>query len=390
MKKITLALVLLFISGCAAPVKATPNQTAALVDAEVRSLMKNAGVEGLALAVIEGGNITHIATFGRRNVALNLPLTNDTIMYGASLTKTAFAYMLLQLVDEGKLSLDASVADLLPRPLTQFEAYAGLKDDPRWRALTPRILLTHSAGFANFTWLEPDKRLRMHFDPGSRYAYSGQGFYLLQLILEEGLGLDVGKEMQVRVFDRFGMKNSSMSWRADFAKNLADGYTSDGKMEAHDERSHVRAAGSMDTTITDQALMWAGIVRGDGLSAAARAELVRPQRAIDSTHQFPTLLTAKNPQLREIGLSAGLGLVSFQDSSGPAWFKGGHNETTGNLVLCLEHQKRCVVMLSNDVRAEQLYPDIANMILGKTSMPWAWEYDWFSQKTHPVQDIEDK
>jgi CubicO group peptidase (beta-lactamase class C family) len=198
----------------------------------------------------------------------------------------------------------------------------------------------------------------------------------LQLIVEEGLKLEVGKEMQTRVFDRFGMTNTSMSWRADFANNLADGYGLDGSMEPHDERSSVSAAGSMDTTIADQARLWAGIVRGDGLSPASRAELVRPQVPIKSSHQFPTLMTETEPRNAEIGLAAGLGVVTFTDTTGPAWFKGGHNDWTGNMVICLENTKRCVVMLGNDVRAERIYPEIARIILGETKMPWAWEYDW--------------
>ena len=338
--------------------------------------MQREGVQGLALAVIEGGRVGHVAAYGRRSVERDLPLTADTVMYGASLTKTAFAYMVLQLVDEGKLDLDASVADLLPRPLPEYPDYIDLAGDERWRALTPRIILNHTTGFANFRWLEDDQKLRFHHAPGSRYGYSGEGFYVLQLVLEEGLGLDVGKEMQTRVFDRFGMTNTSMAWRPDFAANLADGYGRDGTMEPHDERSGASAAGSMDTSIADQARMWAGIVRGDGLSAAARAELVRPQAPITSAHQFPTLRDWIGPNNAGIGLAAGLGLVTFRDASGPAWFKGGHNDWTGNMVICLETGQRCVVMLANDVRAERIYPELARMILGETRMPWDWEYEW--------------
>ncbi|MCL4814775.1 MAG: serine hydrolase, partial [Vicinamibacteraceae bacterium] len=201
-------------------------------------------------------------------------------------------------------------------------------------------------------------------------------FYILQLALEEGLGLDVGAEMQRRIFDRFGMPDTSMMWRPDFAGNLADGYGLDGAMEPHDQRSRVSAAGSMDTTIADQARMWAGIVRGDGLSAASRAELVRPQVPITSRHQFPTLRTWTDARNADIGLAAGLGLVTFQDASGPAWFKGGHNDWTGNMVVCLESGKRCVVLMANDVRAERLFPEIARLVLGETRMPWRWEYSW--------------
>lgn len=368
------------MAGCTTSPSKSARPEAKAIDAEATRLMKSENVQGLALAVIQDGRVVQVAAYGYRNVERNLPLDTATIMYGASLTKTAFTYMLLQLVDEGRLDLDASVADLLPRPLPEYDSedynYTDLAADDRWRELTPRILLTHTSGFANFRWLEPDQKLRFHSRPGARYGYSGEGFYILQLILEEGLGLDVGKEMQTRIFDRFGMTNTSMIWRPDFAANLADGYKQDGSMEPHDSRSSVSAAGSMDTTITDQARLWAGIVRGDGLSQASRAEMVKPQVPITSAHQFPTLATGIGTNNKKIDLAAGLGLVTFQDLTGPAWFKGGHNDSTGNMVICLESGKRCVVMLANDVRAERIYPGLASFVLEQTKMPWSWEYDW--------------
>ncbi len=384
--KPTTSLTLLFLlSGCvAAPLRPSiPNGVA--IGAEASRLMKRENVEGLAIAVIDQGNVEHVAAYGHRSAAQNLPLTTETVMYGASLTKTAFTYMLLQLVDEGRLNLDDSVANLLPKPLPQYDSddydYRDLASDERWRKLTPRILLSHTSGFANFRWLEPDQKLRIHTAPGTRYGYSGEGFYILQLILEQGLGLDVGKEMKTRVFDRFNMTNSSMTWRPDFSTNLADGYKLDGSTEPHDERSSVSAAGSMDTSISDQARLWSAIVRGDGLSKASRAEMVRAQTPILSAHQFPTLAEKSNSGNTSISLAAGLGLITFQDRSGLAWFKGGHNDSTGNMVLCFERHKRCVVMLANDVRAERLFPDLAYFILGESNMPWTWEYDWMDSST---------
>jgi len=376
MKAATASVVLLCLGGCAAPPPGLSGLDGATIDAEVRRLMAREAVQGMALAIITDGKIAHVAAYGRRSAEPDRPLATDTVMYGASLTKTAFAYLVLQLVDEGRLGLDASVANLLPRPLPEYAEFTDLAGDERWRALTPRILLGHTSGFANFRWLEPDQRLRFHYEPGSRYGYSGEGFYILQLVLEEGLGLDVGKEMQARIFDRFGMPNSSLTWRPDFAAHLADGFGVDGAVEPHDRRSRASAAGSMDTTIADQARMWAAIVRGDGLSAASRAALARPQFPITSAHQFPTLMTETEPRNVAIGLAAGLGVVTFRDTTGPAWFKGGHNDWTGNLVICLENGKRCVVMLANDVRAERVYPSLARMVLGDSRMPWSWEYSW--------------
>jgi CubicO group peptidase (beta-lactamase class C family) len=343
------------------------------IDREAKRMMVTTNVQGLAMAVIDDGKVVFVRSWGRRNVEKNLPLQTDTIMYGASLTKFAFTYMVMQLVDEGTLDLDRSVADYLSKPLPEYSFYGALRDDERWRKLTPRILLTHTSGLANFAFLEPDKKMRFHFDPGSRYAYSGEGLILLQFVLETGLGLNVGDEIQRRVFDRFGMTRTSMMWRADFAGNLADGYGIDGSFEAHDERSTPRAAGSMDTTIADFAKFLAGFSRGEGLSAKSRAEMIKPQIAITTPSQFPTLVDATSSAMKAIKLSAGLGVVTFEGPFGHAFFKGGHNDTTGNQAICVENGRRCVLFLSNDVRAERLYQRLTEATLGDPGRPWSWE-----------------
>ncbi len=188
------------------------------------------------------------------------------------------------------------------------------------------------------------------------------------------MGLDVGAEMQRRVFDRFGMRTTSMTWRPDFAANLADGWDARGAAVPHDERSKVRAAGSMDTTLDDIARFAAGFVRGDGLSAAGRAELTRPQRPITTASQFPSLQPEAPPARRRADLAAGLGVIVFDGPQGPGFFKGGHNDSTGNTWVCLERRQDCVVILSNDVRAEPAFPRLVAFVLGDTGTPWTWEY----------------
>ena len=352
---------------------------ASQINVLARRAMADTGAKGLAIAVIEQGRLKSVQAFGARN-AKGEPLTRDTVMYGASLTKAVFAYTVMQLVDEGKVELDRTIGAMLPRPLPAYgnlDAYGNWGDlagDERWRKLTPRHLLTHSSGFANFSWVEPDGKLRIHFEPGSRYAYSGEGMMLLQFALEQGLGLNIGAEVQRRVFDRFGMASSSLVWRSDFARNLADGWMADGKVEPHDERGRVRAAGSMDTSIADMATFAAGLVRGDGLSAKSKAELVRGQLPITSRAQFPTLIPEAPPGQRWPGLAAGLGVVTFVGPQGRGFFKGGHNDSTGNMMVCIERRRRCVVILSNDVRAEAAFSALVEAILGPTGLPWAWEY----------------
>jgi CubicO group peptidase (beta-lactamase class C family) len=371
------------VQACATlPDGSAPQATAPRIDrieADVGEIMRRSGARGMAVAVIDEGRPVFVRSWGHRNSAGD-PLEPHTIMYGASLTKAVFAYTVMQLVEEGRIDLDRSIADYLPRPLPEYgnlDAYGNWGDlagDERWRKITPRILLTHSAGFSNFSWDEPDEKLRFRFDPGARYAYSGEGIILLQFVLEKGLGLDLGAEMQRRVFDRFGMANTSMKWRPDFARNLADGWMMDAKVEPHDERSRVRAAGSMDTTIDDFARFGAAFMRGEGLRQASRSEMIRPQLPITSAGQFPSMAPEPPPEKRWKNLAAGLGVVAFEGPQGRGFFKGGHNDSTANMWACLERGRRCVVILSNDVRAETSFPRLVEAILGDTGLPWRWEY----------------
>jgi CubicO group peptidase (beta-lactamase class C family) len=356
---------------------AFPN--AAAIDTEARRLMAATQARGMAVAVVNAGQVVHIAAYGQRNAA-GEPLLTDTVMYGASLTKAVFGYFVMQLVDEGKLDLDRPLAAYLAKPLPDYPndprsgPWRHLADEPRWRQLTARMLLTHSSGFANFAFLEPDRRLRMHFDPGTRYAYSGEGLILLQFVLERGLGLDVGAEMHKRVFTPLDMDRTGMMWRADFRPNLADGWTLEGQARPHDERSKVRVAGSMDTTIADMATMAAAYINGLGLSPAGAAALTAPQLPITTATQFPTLQPELPPGQRRPDLAAGLGVITFHGPQGPGFYKGGHDDITGNTWVCVKAGKRCVVILANDVRAEAAFPRLVEFILGETGVPWRWEY----------------
>jgi CubicO group peptidase (beta-lactamase class C family) len=364
------------------------------IDAEVKKVMTMTHANGMAIAVIDHGKVGYVNAYGIRD-AKGDPLTKDTVMYGASLTKAVFAYTVLQLVDQGKLNLDTPIKDDLDKPLPsygpdpvfadKYGPYKDLANDPRWEKITPRMCLTHSTGFNNFSFLEPDQKLRIHFEPGTRFSYSGEGMILLQFAIEhgskaKGLGLDVG-DLTKANFDRLGMTRTSLMWRDDFAKNLADGWNDKGQPKEHDERSKVRAAGSMDTTISDFPKFAAALVRGDGLSAASRAEMIKPQLHITTAHQFPTFGAELPVKEQRRDLYAGLGVVVFDGPQGHGFYKGGHDEQTANTMVCLEAGQRCVVILSNDVRSEAGFGDLVKFILGDTGVPYDWEYGAFAGKS---------
>ena len=345
------------------------------LDATAAQLMAQGKIPGLAFAVIEHGKVAHISAQGFRNVEKKLPLTPDTVMYAASISKAAFAQYVLMLVDDGKLDLDTPIKAYLPKPLPDYPKYADLAGDPRWEKITPRMLLTHTSGLADQRFYDPDNKLRFNLEPGARYAYSGEGINLLQFVIEEGLGLKVGDEMQRRIFAPLGMTRSSMIWRDDFAGDLADGYKADGSFEEHDGRGSVKAAGSLDTSIHDLAQLAAAMVSGEGLSPRARAERTKASVPIVSAHQFPPFRIIDNPDNAKIGLAAGIGVVVFDGPQGHGFYKGGHNDITDNQMICVERGQRCIVMLTNSGVGARLFPPLLKAALGDVGMPWIWEYD---------------
>jgi hypothetical protein len=130
----------------------------------------------------------------------------------------------------------------------------------------------------------------------------------------------------------------------------------------------------MDTTIADMARMASGYIRGVALSSESAAALTTPQRPITTASQFPTLQPELPPERRRPDLAAGLGVIVFQGPQGPGFYKGGHDDNTGNTWVCLKASQRCVVILANDVRAERAFPRLVRFILGETGVPWSWEY----------------
>jgi CubicO group peptidase (beta-lactamase class C family) len=343
------------------------------VTATVERLMRAGRVPGLALAVLNRGEIVYQRGFGWRDVERRLPLTDTTVMYAASFTKSMFAYMVMQLVQEGRLDLDRPIDRYLPRPLPEYEKYADLAGDERWRRITPRMLLSHTAGFSNWRFLNDDEKLHIHFEPGARYAYSGEGINLLQFVLEQGMGMDVDSLMRRRVFERFGMARTSMTWRADFEADHAIGYDTAGAPLGHRRRTGVRAAGSADSQLADVARCRRGVMRGDGLTPAARAEMLRPQVRIRSAHQFPTLLAETTHRDDAIALSYGLGWGVLRSPYGPAFFKEGHDDGWENYMIAFDGPKTGLIVMTNSSNGESIFRELLTTLIGDTFTPWEWE-----------------
>ncbi len=348
------------------------------VEATVTDLMAKGKVTGLGLALINNGEIVYLRAFGQANTEKAAPLTTQSSMYAASFTKAMFASMVMQLATEGKLNLDTPIAQHLPKPLPEYEKYADLKNDPRWKMWTPRILLSHTSGMPNFRFFtkkgfEPDHPLWIEFTPGSRYAYSGEGINLLQFVLEAGLGLDVGVLMRERIFEPLGMTRTSMTWRDDFATDLAQGYDEAGKLVGHNARRGVRAAGSADSTIHDMARFLQATLRQKTVAGKFWKEMVKPQIRIRSAHQFPTLDEATTTRNDGVQLSYGLGWGVLKTPHGRAFFKGGHDNGWENYMIGFDKSGAGLVLMTNSSNGDSIFKELLATLIGDTYTPWEWQ-----------------
>jgi len=194
------------------------------IDTTVTRLMTAGKVTGLGLAILADGQIAYLKAYGIRDKEKNLPLTTDSVMSAASFTKVAFAYLVMQLLEEDTLSLDKPVYEYLPKPLPEFEPYKDLAGDPRYKKITARMLLSHTSGLPNWRWFTDEKKLQIYFEPGARFAYSGEGIALLQLVVENVTKRGLKELMDERVFGPLKMTRSSMVWESRFEDDYANGY----------------------------------------------------------------------------------------------------------------------------------------------------------------------
>jgi CubicO group peptidase (beta-lactamase class C family) len=307
--------------------------SAAEIDATMARLIKAGEVTGAGVAILNHGKVAFVKAYGFRDKEKNLPLTVDSVMSAASISKVAFAYLAMELVDDGVLDLDKPVYQYLPKPLPEYPKYADLANDPRYKRITARMLLSHTSGFANWRWIEDDRKLKIHFDPGSRYAYSGEGIDLLQLVVETIAKKPLGELMQERVFQPLGMTRTSMVWQERFESDFANGYDEYGRSVGAHRWKNADAAGSMQTTISDQARFLQAVMEGRLLKSKTREQIVSPQVQIVSKHQFPTLSDQTTEENKSIRLSYGLAWGLYWTPYGEVFFKEGHDDGWRNYAV---------------------------------------------------------
>jgi CubicO group peptidase (beta-lactamase class C family) len=219
------------MSSGATATNATATNTAA-IDQVLRQAVGPNKVAGLvALAATDQGTF-YEAAYGKREVGGEADMTMDSVFWIASMTKPITSTAAMQMVEQGRLSLDAPIGDILPelrspRVLTGFDRAGKPRYRPAKRPITLRHLLTHTAGFVYSIWnadlgryyeatghpttdtgLKESLNLPLLFDPGERWEYGINIDWAGQAV-ERVSGQKLGDYFQQHIFQPLGMTSTS-------------------------------------------------------------------------------------------------------------------------------------------------------------------------------------
>lgn len=348
-------LVLTSASFLAAQSEDTPaDALAANYDALLPPLLETLSVPGVALAVVDDGQVVWTGSYGVADSATGEPVTDETQFLVASLSKAVTSWAVLALAEAGDMDLDAPVESYLTSwhiPPLRYDA----------NEVTIRRILSHTAGLTvegydgfpedaalpalpAFLDGEGGGRVAINSEPGRRHRYSGGGYTVLQLTFEDLTGEAYADVMQRTVFEPLGMTHSTYDQQ--MTEMTATGHDYSGNPRLHEIHVDL-AAGGLYTTAADMAQFLAAAMPGPDGEPAGRGLL--------SPHSVAELYTPAPVDNEQYAFGAYI--VPLTDGSTMAWHDG-LNPGYKALFVTLPESGDALVVLSNGVRGDQLFGDV--------------------------------
>jgi|tagenome__1003787_1003787.scaffolds.fasta_scaffold20963596_3 CubicO group peptidase (beta-lactamase class C family) len=324
--------------------------------ADLEQLLRDGRVPGLSFAVIRASKIVETKAFGVRDISTGAPVDENTIFEAASLSKPVFAYAVLQLVDDGMLSLDT--------PLSIYVQDL-VKDDPRAALITVRNVLSQSSGLPN--WRNSSTPLKTYFPPGGRFSYSGEGFVWLQRVVEKVTGQPLNDVVTRLVFDPLDMKRSSYVWRADFEADYATPHDSQPAPGNKRRPSKAGSASTLHTTAADYARFLQAALSGARLKPETAKQWLEPQ--IRLQQRCIQCLSADQPGAdQHVAWGLGWGL----EPDGGTFFHWGDNDQFKAFVIGSRSDQSALVVFTNGSNGMAIMPDIVHQLMPGDHPAFAW------------------
>src|SRR5262245_7690466 len=322
-------------------------------------LMKEGDVPGLAVALVRNGELAWQRGFGVKSVKTNEPVDDDTVFEAASLSKPVFAYAVLKLVDAGRFDLDRRLNQYLP-------GNYDVGDDPRLGRITARHVLSHTTGFPNW---RGGGALKIHFTPGERFSYSGEGFVYLSKVVEHVTGEKFNDFMKRMVFDPLGMTSSSYVWQESYETLKTFRHNSVGEVTGRNKPEQPNAAASLHTTAQDFGRFVSAVLKGTGLRKETLKLMLTPQIKVSESG---TNNTARSPEKLSPTISWGLGWGLQTTGDGVSFWHWGDNGESKAYIVAFERQKLGVVFFANSVTGLSIAREIVDLAVGGEQPALEW------------------
>ncbi len=343
------------------------------IESGIPPILEAARLPGLQVAIINDGLVVYTKGFGVKSVETGHPIDENTIFSALSFSKTIFAHLVLQLVGEGRIDLDKPLVSYLPRPLHQYEFYKDLEGENRTETVTARMALSHTTGLPNWRWFTPEGKLRFIFEPGERFSYSGEGIYLLQLVVEEITGEGLEDLARARLFEPLELERTSFISLPKFDDNYAMDHDRFLTPIGKDKRDEANAAGSVQTTAGEFAEFLAAVMQGWGMQGALRHEMSRRQVRIEHVRMFGPLSGKRVPdgEATKAGWGLGWGLVE-SGKYGRGLFHTGNDRGAANYHVAYPDRGIAVVLFGNSQTLEAAAPALTRLLIGDTDSPFGF------------------
>lgn len=350
------------------------------IDETVKRLMEKANVQGLSLSIINKNQQAYIKSYGFKNIDKNEYLDTSTVLYAASFSKAVFGYLTMKLAQEKVIDLDKPLHKYLSKPISEYEYFSDLKFDDRWKLMTARMCLSHTTGLPNVRWFHPTTGvqdtlgvMKIYFAPGKKYAYSGEGIKLLQLVIEEITKKNVEELAIEKIFRPIGMTRTGYIWYERFDDNYATGHLEDNTLNPKKKRTTPVAGASLVTTISDYTRFIEYLMKQKGLDKKMFKEMISPQIEILSKTQFPPITEETTTENKAINLSYGLGWGLLKCKYGRAFFKEGHDDAWRNYNINFIDKGISIIIITNSANGEFIFKELLETLIGDTFTPWKWE-----------------